>query len=103
MKLICEQFVEWQSVVGTLPHYTACRGSWRPDFLVEEVKGEDGGMIENFRITEINARFSFNGFMHAAYGQLGLEEMGMKSHGLVSATEPKEVRIVSRARWIVRF
>ncbi|EGR52468.1 uncharacterized protein TRIREDRAFT_54768 [Trichoderma reesei QM6a] len=85
------KYVELQSVTGTLPPYAACRGSWRPDFLVEELVGEDGGLVENFRITEINARFSFNGFMHAAYGQLGLEEMGMKTYGLVSATEPKEV------------
>ncbi|KAL7814994.1 hypothetical protein V8C44DRAFT_348569 [Trichoderma aethiopicum] len=85
------KYVELQSNIGMLPPYAACRGSWRPDFLVEEVEGEDGGMIENFRITEINARFSFNGFMHAAYGQLGLEEMGTKTYGLFSATEPNEL------------
>ncbi|TFB01714.1 hypothetical protein CCMA1212_006253 [Trichoderma ghanense] len=85
------KYVELQSVIGTLPPYAACRGSWRPDFLVEEVESEDGSVIENFRITEINARFSFNGFMHATYGQLALEEAGMKTCGLVSATEPKEL------------
>ncbi|TDZ17179.1 hypothetical protein Cob_v009930 [Colletotrichum orbiculare MAFF 240422] len=45
--------------------FANCLGSWRPDFLVED--GEEGDEI--FRITEINARFSFNGFIHEAYGQ----------------------------------
>ncbi|KAH6603992.1 hypothetical protein Trco_007438 [Trichoderma cornu-damae] len=82
---------EWQSIKGNLSHYSSCRGSWRPDFLVEEVRNEDGTAVENFRITEINARFSFNGFMHVAYGQSALDDTGMEQHGLVSATGAKEV------------
>lgn len=66
-------------------------GSWRPDFLVED--GPDGE--ENFRITEINARFSFNGFMHAAYGQqalaLAVQGQGSEATRLVGATEPEMV------------
>ncbi|KAL7786725.1 hypothetical protein V8C37DRAFT_391856 [Trichoderma ceciliae] len=85
------KFVELQSIVGNLPHYASCRGSWRPDFLVEEVKNEDGTVTENFRITEINARFSFNGFMHATYGHMALDDTGTGRYGLVGATKPKEV------------
>lgn len=62
-------------------------GSWRPDFLVED----DGSGHENFRLTEINARFCFNGFMHASYGQSALDEMGMKKAGLVGAADSTEV------------
>ena len=59
--------------------------------MVEEIKTRDGVAVENFRITEINARFSFNGFMHATYGHMALEDTGMGGHGLVSAAQPKEV------------
>lgn len=62
-------------------------GSWRPDFLVED----DGRGRENFRLTEINARFCFNGFMHASYGQSALEEMGMEKTGLVGAADSAQV------------
>nr|WNZ75480.1 hypothetical protein [Trichoderma harzianum] len=85
------KYVGLQSIIGRLPDYEACRGSWRPDFMVEEIKTRDGVAVENFRITEINARFSFNGFMHATYGHMALEDTGMGSHGLVSAAQPKEI------------
>ncbi|KAL7905931.1 hypothetical protein GGI35DRAFT_459674 [Trichoderma velutinum] len=85
------KFVGIQSIIGNLPPYEACRGSWRPDFMVEEIKTQDGIAVENFRITEINARFSFNGFLHATYGHMALDDTGMRSHGLVSATSPKEI------------
>lgn len=52
---------------------------------------DDGLGIENFRITEINARFSFNGFMHQAYGQRALDDMGVKAHGFVAATSAARV------------
>ncbi|KAI9042917.1 uncharacterized protein KD926_004707 [Aspergillus affinis] len=64
-------------------------GSWRPDFLVED-NTTDGEVAENFRITEINARFSFNGFMHQAYGQLGLKNLGVGENGVVPATKPAD-------------
>ncbi|UKZ78243.1 hypothetical protein TrVFT333_005979 [Trichoderma virens FT-333] len=85
------QYVDRQSIIGRLPRYEDCRGSWRPDFLVEEVRTKDGITVENFRITEINARFSFNGFMHATYGHMALEDTGMGRHGLASAANPKEI------------
>jgi hypothetical protein len=71
-------------------------GSWRPDFLVEDYRCSDGTVVEeNFTITEINARFLFNGFMHEAYGQKALNEsikdMGSRAAGLVGATDPEMV------------
>lgn len=75
-----------------LPKFTARLGSWRPDFLVEEIQSDDDGeFLENFRITEINARFSFNGFMHEAYGQQALDDLGGGNKGLVNATDPDMV------------
>ncbi|KAK8914916.1 hypothetical protein H634G_09840 [Metarhizium anisopliae BRIP 53293] len=79
------QWLEEQVSRGTLPKYAQCRGGWRPDFMIED-PCDDGLGIENFRITEINARFSFNGFMHQAYGQRALDDMGVKAHGFVAAT-----------------
>jgi hypothetical protein len=68
-------------------------GSWRPDFLVET---QNGAVVqENFVITEINARFSFNGFMHEAYGQQATSEVlqvsGSGNTNLVNATDPQKV------------
>ncbi|KAK7413980.1 hypothetical protein QQX98_007163 [Neonectria punicea] len=86
------QWLETQVLCGNLPKFPACLGSWRPDFLVEESRGpEDAGSEENFRITEINARFSFNGFMHEAYGQQALDDMGMGASGLRNATDPEKI------------
>ena len=76
-----------------MPSFSAgCLGSWRPDFLVQESQAEQGGpRVENFQITEINARFSFNGFMHEVYGQQALNDMGVGVRGIVNATDPDEV------------
>jgi hypothetical protein len=72
-------------------------GSWRPDFLVENHQRTQNGALveENFVITEINARFAFNGFMHEAYGQQATGEVlqvaGAGYLNLVNATEPEKV------------
>ncbi|TDZ28489.1 hypothetical protein C8035_v007565 [Colletotrichum spinosum] len=58
-------WIDDQARAGKMLDFANCLGSWRPDFLVED--GEEADEI--FRITEINARFSFNGFVHEAYGQ----------------------------------
>ncbi|PMB64632.1 hypothetical protein BM221_009472 [Beauveria bassiana] len=85
-----EKLLQWldsQVAQGNLARYSAATlGSWRPDFLVEDDKG-----YENFRLTEINARFCFNGFMHASYGQTALDSMGMQRSGLVGAADGAEV------------
>lgn len=51
--------------------------------------------MENFRITEINARFSFNGYMFQAYGQQALKDIGVcgGSNGLVNGPDPAKVAI----------
>ncbi|TWU71399.1 hypothetical protein ED733_002807 [Metarhizium rileyi] len=84
------QWLEGQVLNGTVKKYSECRGAWRPDFMVED-HCEDGIVTENFRITEINARFSFNGFMHQAYGQLALDDIGAKAHGFVCATSAASI------------
>lgn len=56
--------------------------------MVED--SEDGAIVENFRITEINARFSFNGFMHQAYGQQALDDVGVGAN-LANATDSEKV------------
>jgi hypothetical protein len=72
-------------------------GSWRPDFLVENYQSPERGTVveESFAITEINARFSFNGFMHAVYGQHALDEVlkdaTESDMGVVDATDPEKV------------
>lgn len=48
---------------------------------------------ESYCITEINARFSFNGFMHEAYGQEAINRsVRGETTGLVGATDPERVR-----------
>ncbi|QMW39216.1 hypothetical protein G4B11_002496 [Aspergillus flavus] len=91
-----EDLLRWidEQVPHNLPQYRDCRGSWRPDFLVEEENSEDGsGPVENFRISEINARFSFNGFMFATCGQQAIHDMGIcdNGNGLVGATDPAKI------------
>ncbi|KAB8237914.1 uncharacterized protein BDW43DRAFT_321106 [Aspergillus alliaceus] len=88
-----EELLRWidSQVPDSLPPYRECRGSWRPDFLVEEdSSGESPVPVENFRISEINARFSFNGLMYAASGQQAFHEMGICGgrNGLVGGTDP---------------
>jgi hypothetical protein len=85
------QWMEEQVLRGRLPGFADRLGSWRPDFLVADENNND----ENFRITEINARFSFNGFLHAAYGQGAVDEMlrdaGAAPSDLACATSADEV------------
>ncbi|KAJ4147619.1 hypothetical protein LMH87_002131 [Akanthomyces muscarius] len=89
-----EGLLKWldeQQDLGRLAEFAKCQGSWRPDFLIEEVRAEDGTCAENFRLSEINARFCFNGFMHISYGSAALEDMGMERSGLVAATDGAEL------------
>ncbi|KAE8380438.1 hypothetical protein BDV26DRAFT_290363 [Aspergillus bertholletiae] len=91
-----EELLRWidEQVPHNLPQYRDCRGSWRPDFLVEEDASEEGSApVENFRISEINARFSFNGLMFATCAQQALQDIGVCSqeNGLVGATDPSKI------------
>ncbi|KAH0426026.1 hypothetical protein CcaCcLH18_10609 [Colletotrichum camelliae] len=70
-----------------MARFSESLGSWRPDFLVED----DADFKENYRITEINARFSFNGFVHEAYGQCVLNKSLESSSVLVGATDANEI------------
>lgn len=55
---------------------------------------EDEQREENYRITEINARFSFNGFLHEAYGQEALNRsLPEGPGGLIGATNPDMVML----------
>ncbi|CEL00913.1 hypothetical protein ASPCAL00505 [Aspergillus calidoustus] len=87
-----EELLRWMDAQGVdvVPPFKRRLGSWRPDFLIEE----DCFGEENFRITEINARFSFNGFMHAAYAQQALIDIGVCSelNGLVPVKDFQSVR-----------
>ncbi|KAI0431940.1 hypothetical protein F5Y09DRAFT_330015 [Xylaria sp. FL1042] len=87
-----EDLLKWlenQVTLGNLKEYAVCLGSWRPDFLVEERAGcQDEAAVENFLITEINARFSFNGTFYAAYGQEVLDDMNLGELKLASTTAP---------------
>ncbi|KAJ5753304.1 hypothetical protein N7520_010221, partial [Penicillium odoratum] len=69
------------------------QGSWRPDFLIEEVPVLDGSekTKEQFRICEINARFAFNGFLITAYGQDGLLALGSENKGFLGAAKSDEI------------
>jgi hypothetical protein len=95
--------MEEQVANKKLPMYRKCRGSWRPDFLVEEALDETGRTVERYCITEINARFSFNAFILGTIAHEGLQDMGVGSNALKCATDPVEVRIlrVSRKEKIV--
>ncbi|ATZ47697.1 hypothetical protein BCIN_03g00090 [Botrytis cinerea B05.10] len=89
-----EQLLRWietQIINNKFPIYRECRGSWRPDFLVEDVLGENGIAVENYRITEINARFSFNGFLHSILAYEALEDMGAGKNGLRCAANPRKL------------
>ncbi|KAF1919049.1 hypothetical protein BDU57DRAFT_490977 [Ampelomyces quisqualis] len=84
-----EDLLKWvhrQSLCGNIREFSKCHGSWRPDFLVEC----EGGR-EKFRITEINARFSFNGLMHLYYGQNVVNKSLSKSSGLSGAMDAEEI------------
>jgi hypothetical protein len=47
--------------------------------------------MERFRITEINARFSFNAFILGMLAHEGLRDMGVGGNGLELATNPEKV------------
>lgn len=76
----------------SLPEFRNVLGSWRPDFLVGKgpADGSDPS-AETYCLTEINARFCFNGFMHEAYGQQALLDLGVEKRGLNGATDPAKV------------
>ncbi|KAF2827753.1 hypothetical protein CC86DRAFT_289304 [Ophiobolus disseminans] len=95
-----EELLKWidlQVSKGNLQKFSQCMGSWRPDFLVENHQLAQNGAVveENFVITEINARFSFNGFMHEAYGQQATGEVLQVANAgytnLVNATDPEKI------------
>ncbi|KAI1495905.1 hypothetical protein F5X99DRAFT_402068 [Biscogniauxia marginata] len=90
-----EDLLKWledQVSLGRLREYSACPGSWRPDFLIEDRVGCQGEVVvENFLITEINGRFPFNGAFHVAYGQEALDDMNLGSFGLASTTAPAQI------------
>ncbi|KAI0897466.1 hypothetical protein F4806DRAFT_462301 [Annulohypoxylon nitens] len=80
------QWLESRVSCGDLQPYSMCQGSWRPDFMTEEDESNHHNEIrEKYQITEINARFPFNGLMHGAYGQKALESIGTMINGLSSA------------------
>ncbi|KFG79746.1 hypothetical protein MANI_008773 [Metarhizium anisopliae] len=97
-----EELLRWlddQVSRGKAMPFSSCRGSWRPDFLIkdsppvfrEAAANGEPGEGEVFCITEINARFSFNGFMHEALGQEALDDMGLHQLGLASATNSAQL------------
>lgn len=92
MSLQPGQWINAQSA-DVLPAFRERLGAWRPDFLVEK----DAAGNENFRITEINARFCFNLMMYTGYGQEVLRGMGVTGagNGLVGTTDLEHVRFLS--------
>ena len=67
-----------------IPPYHRCQGSWRPDFLLE-------GNDEHYRVCEINARFPFNLFLHAAFCQQAYIDVDDKIDPLaLPVAHPKE-------------
>ncbi|KAI9646634.1 hypothetical protein NHQ30_004630 [Ciborinia camelliae] len=85
------RWMEIQVANNKIPKYDECRGSWRPDFLVEDTIDGNGTKLENYRITEINARFSFNAFILGTIAHESLQDMGVGSNGLKCATDPEEL------------
>ena len=57
--------------------------------MVEELP--DSGIQENFRITEINARFSFNSYLIGMNGQRALQDLRLEDYGLAGAACPDRV------------
>lgn len=82
----------------SIPRFQDALGSWRPDFLIKEDQETEAGYPrEVFCITEINARFCFNGFLHAAFGQQALLDIGIERLGLDGATDPAKVITADRS------
>ncbi|KAI1424748.1 hypothetical protein F5Y12DRAFT_750780 [Xylaria sp. FL1777] len=90
-----EDLLKWledQVSQEKLKDYSECLGSWRPDFLIEDRTGcQDKEAVENFLITEINGRFSFNGTMYLACGQEVLDDTNLGDFKLASTTTPKSI------------
>ncbi|PYI05181.1 hypothetical protein BO78DRAFT_447826 [Aspergillus sclerotiicarbonarius CBS 121057] len=84
-----ERLLQWLDDArrtGSISPFRERCGSWRPDFLIEElIRRKDGR--ETFRICEINARFCWNGFMVNALGQDALVHTGITGHELMGATD----------------
>ncbi|PWY74487.1 hypothetical protein BO94DRAFT_606936 [Aspergillus sclerotioniger CBS 115572] len=88
-----ERLLQWlddAQHTGIIRPFRECRGSWRPDFLIEEQGGTED-RPEAFRICEINARFCWNGFMMNALGQDALVDTGISGHELVGATDSQSL------------
>lgn len=83
-----QKWVDDQVSRGNMLKFSKCLGSWRPDFLVDY----DEAGKETYRITEINARFCFNGFLHEAYGQKALNDSVHQGSGLIGAAHPEKAR-----------
>ena len=92
---ISDQSLQWMeaSPAGKTRPFEECLGSWRPDFLIEDVvdASKPGGTREQFRICETNARFCWNGFLHGAYGQRALDDLGAREKGFRGAADCEEV------------
>ncbi|KAJ5781231.1 hypothetical protein N7457_006391 [Penicillium paradoxum] len=88
-----EKLLRWLDTLGTdmLRPFKECRGSWRPDFLVEKHTDQGREGEEFFRICEINARFTWNGFMMSALGQQALSDMGVYREGICSGTDSQKI------------
>ncbi|KAI0204305.1 hypothetical protein F4808DRAFT_457407 [Astrocystis sublimbata] len=84
------KWLETQVENGKLRDFRPCSGSWRPDFLIED-RAEPDAIVETFRITEINARFPFNGAIHLTCGQEALDDMDLGGLQLASTTSPKQI------------
>lgn len=85
------QWIETQ-VPHNIPEFQHCLGSWRPDFVVGDVP--QGGLYpsgEIFCLTEINARFIFNGFLHEGYGRQAFERLGVEERGFRCETSSSKV------------
>ncbi|KAF9784267.1 hypothetical protein IL306_007511 [Fusarium sp. DS 682] len=88
------QWIDGQVMVGNMTPFSQRQGSWRPDFLVED----NGEREENYCVTEINARFAFNGFMHESYGQKATNQsLQHEKIDLIPATDP-ETRMLGIVR-----
>ncbi|KAI9932551.1 hypothetical protein ASPWEDRAFT_122758 [Aspergillus wentii DTO 134E9] len=89
-----ESLLRWMNTLpaGTVAPFEKCLGSWRPDFLIEHVAdpSSSDGTREQFRVCEINARFCWNGYLHGAYGQQALDEMGAEERGFRGAADCEE-------------
>ncbi|KAF4458130.1 hypothetical protein F53441_65 [Fusarium austroafricanum] len=86
-----EDLLTWlneQVATGNLPKFSQRVGSWRPNFLVEDNDHAE----KTYKITEINARYSFSGFLHESYGQNAMNSLIQEKSALLSgATDPETI------------